>query len=657
MACSSTADNAAKSGPFSKDDSAPDHDYACVCCNACIRKFLDESCSTSSSSKVDVDVNDTSSKLDSSNFSKIGNVSSSIFVSSSSPRIGTDINDNPLKSGSRSLQEHASEFDYPVHSSTFGNGIKRSSEPVFKNGYILESPSTPASPVGGQNQEIYNHDNREGGNFGIQVIDGLPTKPPLCPYHNELIKHYCRTCNLSVCSSCLKLNHGNKEHCIDTVSSAHRLKRDEMKKILKQMDSDTIDCEQSIHELMKLRRQIQLSVTIQEGTIEKHVELAIAQINKEALILRFILREKEQLRIAKINREITRLQELADEITRIKNAAQKTMVKTQNHEYIEAHEKLMERMQSSLGRDTIGDVDRNSIIGMNKCALDVPFIVEVRPMELLQIRKCHLKRVQEFGDHKGSCDIASAPNGSLVVCDRHAKQLLLYSQTRNTRFKKQSNLFLSTKNSQRGSYGVAVSGKGKTLVTRSNLVEVYSSSGKYEDVLSIQTTDKPDGVYVGAYAIKVTSEDEIIVADREKCIITLLTQDGTVVKSINTNIMPHRLAVLPHKHIALSDWKHGKVSIISLQSGQTIRTFDIPNAKGICYHKESDCILVGRYLHVTEDGTPMAGTGVVEQYCCTSGRFVACIADHLCCPQNIIITQDGLLAVADYKTIKIYKIN
>ena len=114
------------------------------------------------------------------------------------------------------------------------------------------------------------------------------------------------------------------------------------------------------------------------------------------------------------------------------------------------------------------------------------------------------------------------------------------------------------------------------------------------------------------------------------------------------------MAILPHGHIAVSDSKTGKICVIDLDSGVTIRAFDIPNTKGIQYHKQTDCILVARYLHETDDGMPMAGTGVIEQYCSLSGRLIDCVAEGLCCPQNMTITHDNMLAVADYRNIKLY---
>ena len=486
---------------------------------------------------------------------------------------------------------------------------------------------------------------------------GLPTAAPLCPDHSELLNHYCQTCNLSICSTCVIGRHTMGDHDVRTISAMHKEQRKDTKRLLKQMDVDVLELEQSLQELTALKWQIQLALTIQEVNVDKHVENVIAQLQKEAMIVKFIVREKEQLRIQQINKAIARLRDHVEEMTDVRNAAQKTVDNMDRHEYVERHDELVVDIESLLGNDTTGSINRNPIIGMTRCPYDVPFTVDIIANDLIKVQQCHVELVQEFGSHKGPCDIVSTQNG-LAVCDRLAKELHLYRQQKNGQYRTLGIHPLSSKNTDKGSYGMAVC-EGRYLVTRASHIEMYSQKGKYESLLNLPRTDKTrKGGDVNANAVTMTPDGKtLVIADRDKSTLHTVSPTGKIIKTIPIGIKPHRLAILPHGHVAASDPKTGKVLVIDINSGATIRTFDIPNIKGMQYHRETDCILVARYLEDTNEGMPMAGTGVIEQYCSMSGRLIACLADGLSCPQNITFTHDNMLAVADYRTIKLFSLS
>ena len=87
-------------------------------------------------------------------------------------------------------------------------------------------------------------------------------------------------------------------------------------------------------------------------------------------------------------------------------------------------------------------------------------------------------------------------------------------------------------------------------------------------------------------------------------------------------------------------------------------TFDIPMAVSVYYHDHTDCLLIGRHLSQNEDGYPLPGSGVIEQYCATSGRLIGRIVEGLYGPNGVAIMSviKMVLIVADCLTVKIYDI-
>ena len=95
---------------------------------------------------------------------------------------------------------------------------------------------------------------------------------------------------------------------------------------------------------------------------------------------------------------------------------------------------------------------------------------------------------------------------------------------------------------------------------------------------------------------------------------------------------------------------------MDIESGKTLRTFDIPYVCALCYHESTDSLLVGRCLERTDSGYFKPGSRVLEQYCATTGGFVSLLATGLHWPRDMSFTATGELALADIITVKVFQI-
>ena len=170
-----------------------------------------------------------------------------------------------------------------------------------------------------------------------------------------------------------------------------------------------------------------------------------------------------------------------------------------------------------------------------------------------------------------------------------------------------------------------------------------------------------------AYGLKVCSCHPLI-ADCTNSNIVQFTHGGSFVDITLVPFRPLRIALMPNGLIAASNWTDNQVCMIDLTSKQVVKTLEIHNACAICYHEQSDSMLVGRCLSRDKEGNPNRESGVIEQYCPTTGRMVARISEpdsrnfdgttySPSSPQDMVLTNESKLIAADEWVVRVYDIS
>ena len=118
---------------------------------------------------------------------------------------------------------------------------------------------------------------------------------------------------------------------------------------------------------------------------------------------------------------------------------------------------------------------------------------------------------------------------------------------------------------------------------------------------------------------------------------------------------------MPNVVVAVSNSYKNKVCLVDLNVKAVVQIMNIQHAGAICYHKHSDTLLVGRCLKRDKNEMLDGSTGVIEQYCPTTGRFLARIFERqnwhvYSSPHELIFANDGVLIIADYYVVRIAKI-
>ena len=438
---------------------------------------------------------------------------------------------------------------------------------------------------------------------------------------------------------------------------------EQMNKKLERVEGKALECERNIEELDTLEQEINNLLVTQEENIDKQAELAIARINDLAEYMKESIRQNEENRIQGIQAEKIHQEKLAQEIRNAGSNVRNTLQGTPSKAYTRAINRFDEELEEVLAMD-INGFCRNPAEGMLRCHMET--YISVLPGNLIHVRPCQLELKFELGNFKDASAIASTSHNYLAVSDFGRKVVTIIRKKPGGKCKRKRNLRLVNYNTTYPPHDVAVRSEGEFLVARVSHVEVYTAQGKYRGIVKYglstekikeELEEKSDLSYgdihketVRAHRIAVTDNDTILIADFNNSSIHIFPSDlDQNNQKLTTTIDPYRLAVCPGGHIGIM--QRDKIGIMNLKSGEEIRNFDIPRALGFCYHKPSDCFLIGR--HVQEDNM---WTGVIEQYCTMTGRFIARLADGLCNPQDMVVTPDGQLAIADGKSVKIYKV-
>ena len=409
--------------------------------------------------------------------------------------------------------------------------------------------------------------------------------------------------------------------------------------------------EQAVEKLTKVKefdKQVQLCIEYEKREIEKAVEDVMAKAQE------FIGQIKSSSGLPQIQQQITQLETEVKNI-KISRSKLETMTDDEFHAQTDALAKQIEKLQI----DDIANENTNADLCVGKFIANVQLgrIVKPKRLELLQ----------EFGEFEGVSGIASKPNGSLSVCDMYSNpQKVTIFQNDNSQYKKQCQFPITGAMEGVGlPLDIAISDEDKYLVTKYEAgFDVHSSDGKYQKTVSVVDPKPRQKVDEMTSSITTTKDGRILTGSAIKAegevtgtpIVTVHDTECNILKTIPVSTGLLRITDIRGTHVAVSDWTD-KVCVYDLQSGKETLNLDIPLPLGICYDEESDCLLIGRATEKDEDGRPVDGSSVIEQYCSITGKLVACLAEGLQAPFGMTITKDNMLAVTDDETVKLYRMH
>ncbi|XP_072015965.1 uncharacterized protein [Amphiura filiformis] len=464
-----------------------------------------------------------------------------------------------------------------------------------------------------------------------------------CTNHEgEKMYFHCVACNVPICQFCLL--HSHKEHDVREQKAVVQDKKDEMEKLMREAIGDVKSYEARVQGLNDLEQGIEKALKQEEAEIDECAE----RIRRKCQALKIQLRQAEEERFNTIREERERLGIQAKNIRTHHNHVESNIDTMTDYDYISAHDEFMIKMKALTVKEKGADIYMKPSVSK--------FVATPGELKLGWFSKPkHIDPDQEFGEFESASGLVSTPLGFLTVSDFGNNQVSVYSEQHNE-YKKLMNITLTSSN-QCMPIDVAAAPDGRFLIVRGSGIEVYSIKGKYKRKIGTSSiTEGGEGANtVDVCSVTTTRDGRILAADYGKSAITVHDPMGRIVKTISTSVKPQCLAAIHDSHVIMSDFHSGKVCIIDLQTTEETLNVDIPEAQGVCYDEQTNCILVVRNERGSEPGRVFIGTGVIEQYCRTTGRLIACLATDLYHPRALAFTSDGRLAVADSKTIKVYK--
>ena len=479
----------------------------------------------------------------------------------------------------------------------------------------------------------------------------------LCPKHQIIIDFFCTKCDAAGCSTCMMNEHKATEHDTRNITAVQRDQKEQLNTKFYQMDA----------EIQERMDGIQEPDTLQESKhICKQIEMINGKIKDTALRLDNQPDTIEQPTTEKVNEGKNRWQKQMHEIKDLKSSAQSS-INTCPHEYDEQHAAIAESVTRALGKD---------------CKAPLPMALDLDPVigklrfrgnygrvtlgTVSQVKQCKLVSKEVLGMLwcYSNNSVTVTWHGVLAVSLQHKNVIRIYGQQLDGTYKKKTSINLSKKVTTENSKCVAVSADGKFLVARITCLEIYSLTGEYEGTFNFKPGSNENGksicTNIHPYMVLVQKDMGVLIADSTNLNIVHFTHSGIFVDAIPIPFKPFCITLMPNGLIAASNSKQSNVCVIDMKSKQVVHTLDIDNAYAICYHEQSHTLLVGRCLKRDRDGFLDGRTGAIEQYCPITGRLVARIFEHrngtCSSPQDMVLTHDSELIVADYFAVRVFDI-
>ena len=406
--------------------------------------------------------------------------------------------------------------------------------------------------------------------------------------------------------------------------------------------------------LKDVKQDLERDIDVQLKSIDAYADKVIKKVNEEKERLKALFVEKERPTISIIEQEVGRLNKHVKESIVALETITNLVEKTTSNALVVKHDALELEVTSLLDKHASGQVNKDMAIGMYQYVPDDTFDIKdmlgsIVPMP--KKRECRI--ANEFGTFQQAAFLTVTSTGLFYVTDIENEKDKLYifkEEEKDQKIKKLKSIRLTSRNKSKKAQQVAISKGGDIYVARLTHVEVYHASGRYDRVFFAGRQKATDN-------IKIMNDGKLLLGDRLNQRIFILSPEEDILQTISTDIEPYRVALMPNGHVAISNEMLSKVLIINIESGNVARKFAATYAHALCYHEESDCLFVAGCSKVSEDCDLQPNTGVIEQYCATTGRYVGRLVTNLYAPRDMCFTPSGYLAVADFKTVKLYEVH
>ena len=414
----------------------------------------------------------------------------------------------------------------------------------------------------------------------------------LCSEHSIIIDFFCINCRVAGCSTCMINKHQGEDHDLINVASVHKEQKEQLSTIFQQMDNEIQECIDSIQDLDTLQESMEKYLEKQHLILSTQLEITIREVKDDVQRLKKQLDSIEQPKLEKVREERNRLQRLMQDMKDIKSSTQTTVDTCACHEYVEQHAAVAESVTCGLGKDCKASSDLDPVIG--KARFRVNNIITLGSVS--QIKQCKLVVKEELGilwcDNNNS--VAITAHGFLAVCLRK-NVIRIYRRQLDSTHKKETSITLSRNVTTDSPRCIAVSADGKFLVARGVCLETYSLTGEYEGTCIFTQGPNENGKDICERILPswvVSGPSGLLVADYLKSMIVRFTHNRIFVDAIAVPFQPLRAALLLNEQVVVSNWMENQICMIDLTSKQVLRTVEIHNACAICYHEQSDSILV-----------------------------------------------------------------
>ncbi len=375
----------------------------------------------------------------------------------------------------------------------------------------------------------------------------------------------------------------------------------------------------------------------------REVEKAVESVMTQAQEIIGQIRDASRPILSQTQQEITQLKQQIEDIEQSQTKLE-TMADGEFQTQTDALVNQVGRMK--LNDSTVGEKEDHCVSRFVPQNVQLGRLVKPRKLEL----------VHEFSEFEVPLAVASNSNGILAVYDEESdsKQVLTFKYDNGGYKKLSQSKILET-------FDVAVSADDKLLIPKEKGgFDVCSLDGKCQRTVQVTTEQSKN---VESVSVTTTRDGRILVGSRidgeggqsNIYFITVHDTSGNILKTIPVSLAPLRIADVHGTHVAVTDFgdKH-KVCVYDLETGKETLTLDILLPLGICHDEVSNCLLIGRVTELYQNRKPKYGSCVIEQYCSVTGKLVATLAQGLVCPIGMTITHNGMLAVADSKTVKVY---
>ncbi|XP_072034986.1 uncharacterized protein [Amphiura filiformis] len=467
---------------------------------------------------------------------------------------------------------------------------------------------------------------------------------------DERLIFKCTHCDVLVCQYCIVQQH--QRHEIQECSSNGVL--NDVKYNMNKHQVDIQKLRAHLRYLTEKETSIARNVKSEELKLDQQVQMLTADLQSNARTLKAKMNVMKKQKLERLHEQRTVTK---DRILKLeKMYASPNMPKVNPDE--DEQNKLCDVLSKSCTLESLHTSQQHEeekanikFQSSNRCKVSASLF---HIGQIVYKRKVTLTSEFGVGSFQKAQGIAVTKNGLLAVADSRANHVGVYRFEDST-YKRSFLLGASTSGDGKITrpLDVGVTADGKFLVIDSAMVKMYANDGRFErafrtglqDANAAEDCSAPQGITTTGFG----GHDVIAVADLGRQVITLHKTSGTFLRMIKVDIDPRNRITTNGRQIYFTNYQEGKVCVLDFQSGEKIQQLAIPKVTAICLDERSGSLLLGR-----NDGTQ--GSGVIEQYCMTTGQFVTQLASGLYAALGMTLTDDDNLIVADMISVKVFSI-